>query len=301
MRVFVAVADVKSFAGAARQLRSSPAAVTRAIAALESHLGARLLHRTTRSLRLSEAGERYLADCRRILGELNQADALASGAHVEPQGHLAVTAPVLFGRIHIAPLLLEFLKAHPKVQARALFVDRVVHLIDEGMDVALRIAHLPDSSLSALKVGTVRRVVVASPDYLARHGEPRTPEELGRHEAIGISTSGGPFTPWQFARPDDPTRRLHPAPSPGVQLTVNGSEVGILAARAGHGLTRAMSYQVAEHVASGHLRIVLAAFEPAPVPVHLVHPEGRLAAAKVRAFIDFAAARLRAHPVLNEA
>lgn len=300
MRTFVAVADAQSFAAAARLLKSSPAAVTRAVAALEAHLGARLLHRTTRSLRLSEAGERYLVDCRRILGELREADALASGAHVEPQGHLLVTAPVLFGRIHIAPLLLDFLQAHPKVQARALFVDRVVHLIDEGVDVALRIAHLPDSSLSALKVGTVRRVVVASPDYLARHGEPLSPDELPRHEAIGVSTAGGPFAPWQFARAGDPTRQLHPAPAPRVRLTVNASEVGILAAREGHGLARAMSYQVAEHVASGHLRIVLADFEPMPVPVHLVHPEGRHAAAKVRAFIDFAAARLRAHPVLNE-
>lgn len=300
MRVFVAVADAQSFAGAARLLKCSPAAVTRAVAALEAHLGARLLHRTTRSLRMSEAGERYVADCRRLLGQLNEADAVASGAHVEPQGYLTVTAPVLFGRIHIAPLMLDFLKAHPRVQAKAFFVDRVVHLIDEGMDVALRIAHLPDSSLSAIKVGTVRRVVVASPDYLAQHGEPLSPDELGQHDAIGISTSGGPFTPWQFARPDDPRRELRLAPSPRVQCTVNSSEVGILAARAGHGLARAISYQVAEHVASGHLRIVLAAHEPAPVPVHLVHPEGRHAAAKVRAFIDFAVARLRAHPALND-
>lgn len=300
MKVFVAVADAQSFAGAARLLKCSPAAVTRAVAALEAHLGARLLHRTTRSLRLSEAGERYLADCRRILSQLTEADAVASGAHVEPQGHLTVTAPVLFGRIHIAPLMLDFLKAHPRVQAKAFFVDRVVHLIDEGMDVALRIAHLPDSSLSAVKVGSVRRVVVASPDYLAQHGEPMSPDELGQHDAIGISTSGGPFTPWQFASPDDPKRELRPAPSPRVQCTVNSSEVGILAARAGHGLARAISYQVAEHVASGHLRIVLAAYEPAPVPVHLVHPEGRRAAAKVRAFVDFATARLRAHPALND-
>lgn len=300
MRVFLAVADARSFAGAARQLKSSPAAVTRSVAALESHLGARLLHRTTRSLRLSEAGERYLADCRRILGELTEADALASGAHVEPQGQLTVTAPVLFGRIHIAPLMLDFLKAHPRVQAKALFVDRVVHLIDEGVDVALRIAHLPDSSLSAIKVGSVRRVIVASPDYLARHGEPASPEELAGHEAIGVSTSGGPFTPWQFARPNDPARQARAAPSPRVQLTVNATEVGILAACAGHGLTRAISYQVAEHVATGRLRILLPEFELAPIPVHLVHPEGRHASAKVRAFIDFATQRLRAHPALND-
>ncbi|MBA4110545.1 MAG: LysR family transcriptional regulator [Leptothrix sp. (in: Bacteria)] len=300
MRVFVAVADAQSFAGAARSLKCSPAAVTRAVAALEQHLGARLLHRTTRSLRLSEAGERYVADCRRILAELDEADAVASGAHVDPQGELKITAPVLFGRIHMAPLLLDFLKEHPRLSARAMFVDRLVHLIDEGVDVALRIAHLPDSSLTALKVGTVRRVIVASPHYLARQGEPLSPDDLAQHDAIGISTSGGSSTPWQFARPGAAHRDLHPAPAPRVQLTVNASEVAILAAKSGHGLIRTLSYQVAEDVARGHLRIVLADFEPTPVPVHLVHPEGRHAAAKVRAFLDFAAARLRAHPALND-
>jgi DNA-binding transcriptional LysR family regulator len=299
MRVFVTVADTHSFAGAARLLKCSPAAVTRSIAALEQHLGARLLHRTTRSLRLSEAGERYLTDCRRILGALQEADAVASGAHVEPQGHLMVTAPVLFGRIHIAPLLLDFLQAHPRLSAQALFVDRLVHLVDEGVDVALRIAHLPDSSLTAVKVGSVRRVVVASPDYLARCGEPTSPDELGGHDAIGVSPSGGPFAPWRFAQPGDPKAELRTAPTPRIQFTSNGNEVGIAAACAGRGLTRVMSYQVADDVAAGRLRVVLAPFEPAPIPVHLVYPEGRHAAAKVRAFVDFAVARLRAHPVLN--
>ncbi|RZI80814.1 MAG: LysR family transcriptional regulator [Rubrivivax sp.] len=301
MRVFVTVADAQSFAGAARQLKCSPAAVTRAVAALEQHLGARLLHRTTRSLRLSEAGERYVADCRRILSALQEADAVASGAHVEPQGHLVVTAPVLFGRIHIAPLLLDFLQVHPRLSAQALFVDRLVHLVEEGVDVAVRIAHLPDSSLTAVRVGSVRRVVVASPDYLAQRGEPTTPEQLGEHDAIGLAPSGGPVAPWRFARPGHPRSDLQASPSPRLQLSSNDSEVGIAAACAGRGLTRAMSYQVANDVAAGRLCIVLAPFEPEPIPVHLVHPEGRRAAAKVRAFVDHAVAHLRAQPALNQA
>lgn len=299
MRVFVTVADTQSFAGAARLLKSSPAAVTRAIAALEQHVGARLLHRTTRSVRLSEAGERYVTDCRRILGALNEADAAAGGAHVEPQGHLMVTAPVLFGRLHIAPLLLDFLEMHPRLSAQVLFVDRVVNLVDEGMDVALRIAHLPDSSLTAVKVGSVRRVVVASPDYLAQRGEPLTPDDLASHDAIGVSPGGGPYAPWRFAPAHQPDGELRTAPSPRIRLTSNGGEVGIAAACAGRGLARAVSYQVADDVAEGRLRIVLAPFEPAAIPVHLVYPEGRHAAAKVRAFVDFAVARLRAHPMLN--
>lgn len=199
MRIFVAVAESQGFAAAARQLRLSAPMVTRAVAALEARIGARLLHRTTRQVRVTETGERYLADCRRILAELDEADALAGGAHVVPQGHLIVTAPVLFGRIHMAPLLLSFLEAHPQVTARAFFVDRLVNLLEEGVDVALRIAHLPDSSLTAVKVGAVRRVIVASPDYLARCGEPLTPAELGAHDAIGSSITGGPAAPWLLA------------------------------------------------------------------------------------------------------
>jgi molybdenum-dependent DNA-binding transcriptional regulator ModE len=205
MRIFLAVAEARSFAGAARQLRLSAPAVTRAVAALEAHLGARLLHRSTRLVRLTEVGERYQVDCRRLLAELDEAEAIASGAHVMPQSHLTVTAPVLFGRMHIAPLLLDFLQAHPQLTARAFFADRLVNLLDEDMDVAVRIAHLADSSLTAVRVGEVRRVIVASPDYLQRHGE-----------------------------------------------------VGIMAAKAGHGLARALSYQVADDVATGRLRAVLA-------------------------------------------
>ncbi|HIV73367.1 MAG TPA: LysR family transcriptional regulator [Candidatus Aquabacterium excrementipullorum] len=300
MRIFSAVAEARSFAGAARELRLSAPAVTRAVAALEQHLGARLLHRSTRLVRLTEVGERYLVDCRRLLSELDEAEALAGGAHVAPQGHLTVTAPVLFGRMHIAPLLLGFLQAHPQLTARAFFADRLVNLLDEGMDVAVRIAHLADSSLTAVRVGEVRRVIVASPDYLASHGEPLHPDDLPAHEAVGSSIVEGPSPRWSLVQ--DPVKspgKPQQGAQPRIRLSVNGGEVGIMAARAGQGLARALSYQVADDVAAGRLRVVLAPFEPPPIPVQLVYPEGRMAAAKVRAFVDFAVAGLRAHPALN--
>jgi DNA-binding transcriptional LysR family regulator len=299
LRVFVAVAEAGGFAPAARQLRVSPPAVTRAIAGLERHLGARLLHRTTRMVRLTEVGERFVQDARRILGELEEAEASARGAHIEPQGELAITAPVMFGRLHIAPTLLAFLAEHPKVQARVMFVDRLVHLMEEGFDVAVRIASLADSSFTAARLGTVRRVVVASPEYLSRHGEPATPADLPQHQGIGFGGTGGSLLRWTFAAPGDPVARE--TAQPRMPLKLNAVDVAIEAALAGHGLARVLSYQVRDHVAAGRLRRVLQPFEPPPVPVHLVYPEGRKAAAKVRAFVDFAAGRLRGHPALGEA
>jgi len=295
MRVFVAVADAGGFAPAARQLNLSPPAVTRSIAALEQHLGVRLLHRTTRLVRVTEAGARYLDDCRRILAEVEEAEASVGGAHAEPQGVLGVTAPAMFGPMYVAPLLLDFLAQHPRVRVRSVFVDRVVNLIDEGLDVAVRIARLPDSSLTAVRVGAVRRVVVASPAYLAARGTPRTPADLAEHDAIGFTPAGGAPAPWVF-RADE--RAPPQTVQPRVRLEVNGSEVGIQAALAGFGLTRALSYQVAPHVQAGTLRIVLAEYEPRPIPIHLMYPEGRRAAAKVRAFVAFAAERLRQDPRL---
>ena len=178
MKIFVTVADTRGFAPAARQLGLSAPAVSRAIVALEEHVGARLLRRTTRSVALTEAGERFHADCKRILADLAEAEASVGGAHAEPQGQLAITAPRMFGRIHVTPVLLGFLAAHPKVSARTFFADHIVHLLDEGFDVAVRIAHLPDSGLTAVRVGHVRRVIVASPDYLAARGVPRAPADL---------------------------------------------------------------------------------------------------------------------------
>ena len=192
LRVFVAVAELRGFAPAARQLGFSGPAVTRAIGALEHRIGAQLVQRTTRSVRLTEVGTRFFEDCRRILAELADAEAEAGGAFRSPQGQLAVTAPSLFGRMHVAPVLLDFLDAHPGVSARSFFVDRIVNLHEEGFDVAVRIAHLPDSGLTAVRVGAMRRVVVASPAYLAEHGAPATPADLPAHAAVGFALHPGP-------------------------------------------------------------------------------------------------------------
>lgn len=292
LRTFVAVADAGGFARAARQRGSSAPAVTRAIGALERRLGTPLLHRTTRSLRLTEAGESFLADCRRILGELDAAEAAVLGTQQEPRGQLAVTAPSLFGRRHVAPILLDFLALHAQISAHAFFADRVVHLIDEGYDVALRIAHLPDSGLTAVPVGSLRRVVAASPAYLARHGVPQRPADLIEHQAIGFNLEGQGSQPWVFAHPRESVQ-------PRQRLVVNAIDTKVAAACAGHGLIRALAYQVTDEVRDGRLRLLLEAHEPPPVPVQLVYPSGRMAAAKVRAFVGFAAERLRQVPVLR--
>lgn len=292
LRTFVAVAECGSFARGALAREVSAPAATRAIASLEKHLGALLLQRTTRSLRLTEQGEAFLTDCRRILAELDAAEAAVTGARREPQGTLAITAPALFGSRHVAPLLFEFLDRHPQLQSRALFTNRLVHLIDEGFDVALRIAVLPDSGLTAVSLGTLRVVVVASPAYLKRHGTPRTPGDLKHHQVIGFTIEGQDRGSWAF-----PGSRTG-APPP-QRLVVNANDVKVAAAVAGHGLVRALAYQVTDEVRDGRLRVVLQAHEPPPVPVHLVYPAGRVAAAKVREFVHFAAERLRQLPVLQ--
>jgi len=285
--VFVAVVDASGFAGAARKLGISPPAVTRAISELEAHLGARLLTRTTRVVRVTEAGARYVEDCRRILAELAEADESVSGLHGAPRGRLTVTAPVLFGALHVTPVVTEFLQCYPEVTASCWFLDRVVNLTDEGVDVAVRIGELPDSSLQAIRVGSVRRVICAAPSYLAQHGEPQEPEDLLAHTLISANAVT-PAPEWRF-KVDGEVRTVKVAPR--MQTTTNDS--AIAAAVSGFGLTRLMSYQVDALVHSGQLRRVLEAFEPAPLPVHLVHREGRHASHKARAFIDLAIERLR--------
>jgi len=292
LKVFVAVADAHGFAPAARRLQLSAPAVTRAIAALEARLGAQLLQGSTRSIRLTDIGERFLEDCRRILADLSEAEASAGGAHTAPQGTLAITASSMFGRLHVAPIALDFLAQHPLVSIRGVFVDRVVHLMDEGFDVAVRIARLPDSGLTAVRVGSMRAVVVGSPAYLAERGLPTGPADLAAHDAIGFSQTGGLAPPWSFTGAPD-------AAQPRIRLVTNAGEVAIDAAVRGRGLARAMRYQVDAEVRAGRLNIVLAEFEPEPIPVHLVHVAGRMAPAKLRAFIDFAVERLRAEPVLS--
>lgn len=292
LRTFVAVAEAGSFARGARARGLSAPAATRAIASLERHLGLLLLQRTTRSLRLTEPGEAFLADARRILADLDAAEAAVTGARHEPQGTLTVTAPAMFGSRHVAPLLFEFMDRHPQLQARALFTNRLVHLIDEGVDVALRIAALPDSGLTSVPVGAMRTVVVASPAYLAAHGTPRAPADLRDHLAIGLLIEGQDRVAWRF-----PGHRAVAAPR--ERLVVNAMDAKVAAAVAGQGLARMLAYQVTDEVRDGRLRVVMSGHEPPPVPVHLVYPAGRAAAAKVRAFVAFAADRLRALPVLQ--
>jgi DNA-binding transcriptional LysR family regulator len=293
MEVFTAVADSGSFAEAARNLRLSPPAVTRAISALEDRLGTRLFRRTTRTVRLTEAGTRFLADTRRILHDIEEAEEAAAGAHTVPRGVLHVTAPVLFGRMYVAPILRDFLDLCPTVTADILFVDRVVNIVEEGLDVAIRIGELPDSSLTAIRIGFVRRVLFGAPSYFARHGLPKHPSELAAHRVVSAET-GTPIIDWQFENGGaDIAVRVKPI------MFVNNLDTAIESALCGWAMARTLSYQVAPHVAEGRLQIALPNFEPRPLPIHVVHQEGRRASAKLRSFVDFIVDRLRADPAIK--
>jgi DNA-binding transcriptional LysR family regulator len=291
--VFVAVVDTKGFAGAARKLRISPPAVTRAVNELEAHLGVRLLTRTTRMVRVTEAGARYAEDCRRILGELSEADQSASGTHGSPHGQLSITAPVLFGCKFVTPIVTEYLGLYPEVRASCWFLDRIVNMMDEGVDVAVRIGELPDSSMQAIRVGTVRRVICASPGYLKQRGIPRTPEDLEAHTIVSASAVT-PTAEWRLLEKGAPRIvKVHP------RMITTSNDSALAAVLGGFGLTRLMSYQVAEQLRNGELDTVLREFEPVPMPVNLLHREGRHASPKARAFLDLAIDRLRANPALN--
>lgn len=286
MQVFVAVADSGSLARAARSLGLSPSAVTRMLAALEERLGVRLLNRTTRSLSLTEAGARFLEGTRHALTALDEAERAAGGATAIPTGHLRVTAPLTFGRMHLMPVLADFLRSQSRVTATLVTLDRIANLIEEGFDIAVRIAQLPESTLIARRIGEVRRVLVASPAYLDRHGVPREPMDLRAHEVIAVPNllSGGEWRFWADGKIQ--TIRLMSG------LAVNDTLAAIMAAERGDGLTAALSYMVAPQLRAGTLVTVLDPFTPPPVPVQLVYPQSRLVAAKVRAFMDFAAPRL---------
>jgi DNA-binding transcriptional LysR family regulator len=290
MRVFVAVAEEGGFASAARRLSMSPPSVTRAVAALEERVGVRLLQRTTRAVRLTAAGARYLGDCTRILNDVEEADTQAVGSHADLGGPIALTASVMFGRMFVAPVTFEFLARNPKVSLRAFFVDRVVDLLEEGIDIAVRIAELPDSSARAIRVGAVRRVICASPAYLEARGTPTKPADLARHDAIGFFGSSVTQS-WSL-------RARGKTASPNFRLVVNSSEVAVQAAISGRGLVRALSYQVERDLRAGRLKSVLVAHEPRPLPVHVVFPEGRRASARVRALVEFMVDKLR--PALRE-
>lgn len=286
MRVFIAVVDSGSFVQAARRLHMTAPSVTRSVAALEDAIGTKLLLRTTRTVKLTVAGEGYASDCRRILSEVAEAEANAAGSFETPAGLLTVTAPVLFGRMHVLPVVLEFLERHPGIEVRTVFVDRMTNLVDEGLDVAIRIAHLPPSGLIARKVGSIRQVVCGAPGYFTRAPEPERPEDLARHEFIGRDGLFG-RREWTFGLEDEICVPVN------ARLTCNTNDAAIAAAVAGFGLSRFQSYQVAPEIEAGRLKVVLAEYERAPVPVHIVHAEGRKVPARIRAFVDFAADRLR--------
>lgn len=290
MRIFVKVAETGSFAETARALHMSPPAVTRAVAALEEAIGARLFVRTTRSVKLTEAGSRYVEDCRRILADIAEAEAAAGGSYATPAGTLSVTAPLLFGHLYVLPVMADYLDTYPTMAGRTLFVDRPVNIVEEGIDVAVRIGHLPDSTLAAVKVGSVRRVICGSPGYFERHGVPTTPADLKDHR-IAASISAWSSAEWRFA--GDQRVTVHPS------LQCNTNEAAIAAATAGWGLTRVLLYQIGPALLEGQLQIVLGEHEEPPLPIHVLHPQGSHAPAKVRTFVDLAVSRLRANRLLN--
>jgi DNA-binding transcriptional LysR family regulator len=288
LSVFVAVADQGSFVGAARHLELSPASVTRAIAALEQRLQTRLFNRTTRAVALTDAGQRYLDLCRRALAEFEELELSAASEGAEPRGLITMTAPELFGRLHVLPVALAFMRRYPGVKVSLLLLNRIVSFVDEGIDLGLRIAHLPDSSMRAILVGHVRRVVCASPDYLARRGTPKTPAELAGHDVIFVSGTRPASERWSFGSAKHPTSvAIDP------RLVVTTAQAGLDAAAAGGGILRLLTYQSEALERSGGLRRILAGSEPPPIPIHIVHPAGRYLAPKLRLFIDDCVAALR--------
>ncbi|WP_144638955.1 LysR family transcriptional regulator [Bordetella genomosp. 13] len=293
MKTFVAVVDSGGFTAAARRLDVSLSVVSRIVTELEAHLGVRLLTRTTRVVRPTETGAAYYENCKRILGEIEEAELTAAGTHAAPRGQLVLTAPVLFGARYATPIVVDYLQRYPEVDVNCLFVDRNVNLIDEGVDVGLRIGELPSSSLQAIAVGRVRRVVCAAPSYLDRHGTPRRPEDLAAHTLIH-TTSVSTLPEWRFAHQGEASS-VRVAP----RLSTSTNDSAIAAAVAGLGLVRVLSYQVAAELWDGSLRVVLAEHEPPPSPIQVIHREGRHAMQKVRTFLDFAIERLRADKALN--
>lgn len=292
MQVFLVVAEEQGFAAAARRLNMSPPSVTRAVAALEERIGTQLLMRTTRNVHITEAGQRYADDCRRILAELEEAEDSAAGSHTNPRGQLTVTAPVLFGEMFVTPVVVDYLSAFPEVQIKALMVDRVVSMVDEGIDVAIRIGDLADSGLNAMKVGEVRRVVCATPGYLTANGRPKHPRDLQTAQLV-VSASSPLVAEWHFVDNEAPITIR-----PQARLTVTANQAAINAVCLGWGLTRLLSYQVADKVAAGELEIVLQEYEQPALPIHVVYQDSGKTPAKVRTFVDFCADRLSRDPSL---
>lgn len=288
LRVFIAVADCGGLAKAASVIHSSPPAVTRTLASLEERLGVRLFDRTTRSLRLTEPGMKFLDEARRILGDLEAAEQEMAGQSNIVSGNLTLTTSLTFGRAMLQPVVSDFIDAHPHITVSLLLFDRVVDLIDEGFDLAVRIANLPDSSLVSRHVGDVRRMLVASPAYLSRHGSPKTLEDLKSHAVIG-QTAFMPNRELKYFKAGRPARIALP-----IRFEINDAHACISAVEQGKGITVVMSYMVIDALRKGRLVPVLNKFRPPPVPVNLIYAQRRILAPKIRAFIDFAAPRLSA-------
>jgi len=293
LKVFVAVAEAESFVAGARVAGMSAPSATRGINALEAHLGARLFTRTTRTVRLTDVGRAYLQDVREILWSLQAADEAATGTAAAPVGQLRITCPQEFGRIYITPVLLDFLDRHKGVTADVLMVDRLVNIIEEGFDVALRIGPLPSSGLTAVRVGQVRRVICGAPSYFASHGRPNFLEDLAGHRVVSIAPLNAGHH-LRFGNGGTQSVKIEP------RLAVSSVAAAIDVARRGWALCQVLSYQIGPDLEAGTLETVLEAEEAEPLPIHLVHAEGRRAPAKIRSFIDFAADRLRQNAILSE-
>jgi DNA-binding transcriptional LysR family regulator len=290
MRSFAAVARLGSFAEAARHLRLSPSVVTRAVAQLEAHLGLTLLSRTTRSVRLTGQGQIYLESCRRILEEIDDAERRARGDDMAPRGELNVAAPLVFGRLHVPPVVNQLLARHRALSVRLMLSDRNVHLVDDNIDVAVRIGALADSSLIAVKLGEVSRVAVASPGYLGERGVPATPAALQAHDLITFEGLDAGHE-WRF----DGKQAHGPFQA---RLAVNSADAAIAAAEAGIGIARVLSYQAQAAVQGGRLAVVLQDFAPEAVPVSIIHPARRTESASVTTFIQAARSYFKTHTLL---
>lgn len=287
MSVLLAAAESGSLSKASRNLRLPLATVSRKVAELEAHLNATLLIRSAKGLELTPAGRSYVTAAKSILEQLTEAERAAAGEYMEPKGDLAVTAPIMFGRMHVLPVVTRFLDAYPEVSVGLVMTDRVAHFLDDQVDIALRIGTLPDSSLIATRLGVVRHVICASPDYLAANGIPSTPDDLARHGVISFQ-SVSVLSSWVFE-----SEGAEMTASFRSRLSVNTIDAAIDAGLSGAGLVRAVSYQVVDHVRAGRLKIVLESFEPAPRPVHLVYDTRNRLPLKLRAFVDFVVPRLR--------
>jgi len=287
--VLIAVADKGSFAAASRYLGISAPSITRIIADLEHDLGVTLFHRTTRMLSLTDIGQEYLDDVRKIILDLETANDAAKGAYRSPTGHLRVTAPSLFGQYYVSPVMTEFLDLYEGITIDALFLDRIVNLMSEGIDIAIRIGHLQDSNLMARRVGSVRSMVCASPDYLEKFGTPSTPADLKKHKLIATRFPDS-IDRWKFRE----NINVHLKP----RLTFTTVAASIDAAKSGWGITQALSYQIGPEIESGQLKEILFEHAPSSIPVHVVHGEGYRTSAKVRAFVDLVARRLKENALL---